>query len=81
MLFSAINTSAQKSSRSQPSTSDNIGRAVQVTLSRLDHYPHEEIYRIEDQLLVTNNSLRNIGDEHCRALAESFHTYNLQLRL
>lgn len=75
-LFPSLqNVVEQDSSTSQSSISIEIGRAVEVLSLNIESYWHEESYASMDKTLDRNNSLRDIDEAHCRALAESFKKY------
>lgn len=71
-----MSASVQSFSKSDPSTSHDIGNAMKEHPLGPAHDHHEKIYTRLDWIVDPNNPLRDINESHCRALAELFHNYN-----
>lgn len=57
-----MNTSLQKSSKTNFTMSDDLGKAFYVHLLNFDHYPHELVYVKVNQIAVLNISSSNINE-------------------
>lgn len=70
--ISATDIVVQQSFESHLSMSDDTRKAVQMNLLNIDHYHHEKLYASEKQIVNLNRSLRDIDEDRCHALSESF---------
>lgn len=66
---------AQETTESLSSVFEDIVEAVQVHCLSLDNYRHEECNARVDQLVDTDNLLRDIDKEHFYALTGFFYNY------